>query len=113
MVEPTQQLGDIHRLLLRHHRTLDGLFERIGRSEEQIEGIGGHCLAVVSQQVEQILDPMRDIGDDGIAHGRRHPFDSMYRAEERPEWLRGAGILLPGEKLLIQSSEMLAAFGQE
>ena len=89
------------------------MFERIGRSEQQLEGIGRHCLAAVSQQVEQILDPMRDIGYDGVAHGRRHPFDGMHRAEERPEWLRGAGIVLPDEKLLIESSEMLAAFGQE
>ena len=95
------------------HGEPDRFLERIGRAEQQLDDLVGGRAAAAAQMVEQILHPVREIGDAAVAHRRRHAFDRMDRAEQAADRLGRGAIPLPLEQQLIAGAQVLAAFGQE
>ena len=113
LVEVRQDLRGVHRRALALDRPLHGLLQHIGRAKQQLERLRGHFFLALAQLIEQVLHPMRDGRHHRVPHGGRHALDGMNGTKQGSDGCSRCGIGFPGEKLLIEGSEMLPALGKE
>ena len=61
---------------------IDSGSERVHRAEQELEHsrVGRH--AATAQRVEQVLQPVGQVGHAGVPHRRRHALDRVHRPEE-------------------------------
>ena len=74
-------------------------------------GVG--ATARCRRRVEQVLQPVRQVGDAGVAHRRRHALDRVDGAEQPADRLGRGGLALPLEQQLVAGAQVLPALGQE
>ena len=104
---------DIGVALAAGHREVDGLFERVRGAEQQLEGLVGRRLPAAPQVIEEVLHPVGEVGDPGVAHRRRHPLHRVHRPEDPPDRLRRRRAALPLEQQLVAGAQVFPALGQE
>ena len=83
------------------HGELYRLLERVPRPEQELQQLVGGGSSSAAQQVEQILGAVGEVGDTGVAHGRRHPLDGVHGAEEPADGREVRGAALPLEQQLV------------
>jgi len=113
VVQIGHHFRDVDLLLPAHHGELHRLLERVPRPEQQLQQLVVRGPPPAAQQVEQILGAVGEVGDAGVAHGRRHPLDGVHRTEQSPDGREVRGAALPLEQQLVAGAQVLPALGQE
>ncbi len=97
-------------------RGLDRLFEYVGGAEQRVHDrrLDRHLAA--TNAVEHRLELVGQVGDERIAHRRRHPLDRVDGAEDLTDRRRSAGarrIALELQQRLIDGGDVLSALGEK
>ena len=75
---------------------------------------GSAATRPLPQRVEQVLQPVGQLGHAGVAHRRRHALDRVHRAEEPVHRLeRDAGARSHSSSELVAELQVLAALGEK
>jgi hypothetical protein len=112
-IDSPDQLGDIDLSLVPNHGRLGRLFERVRSPEEEFHTLlRGRPLAT-SQQVQEILGAMGQLGHLRVAHGSGHAFDGVHGPEDPGDRFLRRGIPLPLEERSVEGGEMIPSLREE
>ena len=95
------------------HGAFDAGGQRVQRSKEQLELVSRRGRGPPAQRVQQVLQPVRQVGDPGVAHRGRHALHRVDGAEQPADLAGRGGLALPLEQQPVAGAQMLPALGQE